>query len=319
MTSPSPHPSAGEATPGATDTDPTARSHGTARRVLAAPADAEAAAVLAEWAAVGAEGTLDATYLNWSGADLSGTDLSSALFCPSTARGAVLRDAYLYRANLGWSDLTGAVLAGACLVKAELTETVLRDADLTGADLASADLYAVDARGAQMAAARLDGASLLGATRLEGADLRGASLLGTSFDVVLDDHTQLEGLHGSMYGPATVAEDDGCRELAGLALELWLAERGATVEVLNSPADTTTYYARISDDYPRSNPAGIVRRRRAGTIVRDDAFTRNLRWQETEYLYRYYLGHNDNDHVEITPEEADAFIRHITRKLGPKN
>ncbi|MGH4029256.1 pentapeptide repeat-containing protein [Actinomycetota bacterium Odt1-20B] len=296
-----------------------ALTHGAAREVLVAPVDAEAAAVFAEWAAAGADVTLDATYLDWSGADLSGADLSSALFCPSTARGAVLREACLYRANLGWADLTGAVLTGACLVKAELTESVLRDADLTRADLGSADLYAVDARGTRMAAARLDGASLLGATRLEGADLRGVSVARTSFDVVLDEHTQLQGMHGSVYGPAFVAEEDGRRELAGLALELWLAEHGATVEVLNSPADTTTYYARIGDGFSRSHPAGIVRRRRAGTFVRDDAFTRNLRWEETEYLRRHYLGHNDDDHVEITPEEADAFVRHITRKLGPEN
>lgn len=278
------------------------------------PVDAAAAEVLAQWAAADADVTLDATHLDLSGADLSGADLCSALFCPSTARGILLRNADLYRANLGWSDLTGAVLTGSCLVKAELTETVLRDADLTGANLGSADLYAVDARGARLSEARLDSASLLGDTRLEGADLTGAGVARTSFQVVLDERTELQGLHGSIFGPAFVADHDGRRELAGLELELWLADRGATVEVLNSPADATTYYARICEEFPRANPAGIVRRRQAGTTVRDDAFTRNLRWEPTEYLRRYALGHNDSDHVEITPAEADAFVHRITRQ-----
>ncbi|MEV8022815.1 pentapeptide repeat-containing protein [Streptomyces sp. NPDC086554] len=284
------------------------------RRVHVPPVNAEAAGVLAEWAAADADVTLDATHLDLSGADLSGADLCSALFCPSTARGIVLRNADLYRANLGWSDLTGAVLSGACLVKAELTETVLRDADLTGSNLGSADLYAVDARGARLGGASLKGTSLLGATRLEGADLAGAGVARTSFQVTLDEHTELQGLHGSILGPTFVADHDGGRQLAGLELELWLAERGATVEVLNSPPDTTTYYARVDEEFPRSRPAGIVRRRRAGIITRDDAFTRNLRWEPTEYLRRYELGHNDDDHVEITSAEADAFVRRIARK-----
>lgn len=214
---------------------------GSARRhVRAAPADAEAAAVLARWAASGPDGTLDATHLDLSGADLSRADLGLALFCPSSARGVVLREADLYRANLGWSDLTGAVLAGACLVKAELTETVLRDADLTGADLGGADLWTVDARGACLAGARLAGASLLGGTHLEGADLRGARVERTSFQVVLDERTSLQGLHGSVFGPAFVTGPDGGRELAGSALESWFTERGARVEVIASSTDRST-------------------------------------------------------------------------------
>lgn len=286
------------------------------RHVHVPPVDAGAAAVLDQWAAAGPDVTLDATHLDLTGADLSGADLGCALLCPSVARGIVLRGADLYRANLDWSDLTGAVLERACLVKAELTETVLRDADLSGADLGGADLYAVDARGARLRAARLDGASLLGDTRLEGADLRGASVAETSFHVVLDDHTRFEGLHGSIFGPAFVADHGGRSELAGLTLELWLAERGAQVEVLDSPGDTTAYYALVADGFSRTDPSGVVRRRRAGANVRDDAFTRNLRWEPTQYLHRYELGHNDIDHVEITQAEAKAFISRIATQHG---
>ncbi|MFD4482885.1 pentapeptide repeat-containing protein [Streptomyces sp. NPDC058471] len=283
-----------------------------ARRIHRLPVDRKAAAALSAWAAATDESTLDATYLDLSGADLSGTDLGLALFCPSVARGIRLREADLYRANLGWADMEGADLTRAVLVKAELTETILRAADLTGANLGSAELYDVDARGACFRAARLNGASLLGNTRLEGADLTDVSVADTSFQATLDDETGVAGMSGTVFGPACINAPDGTRrELAGLALELWLTERGAAVQVLNSPVGTTTYYARIDDEFPRSHPSGVVRRRRAGRLVRDEAFTRNLRWEPTEYLRRYELGHNDTDHVEISQAEADAFVRRL--------
>ncbi|MGW5861057.1 hypothetical protein ACWFRJ_02630 [Streptomyces sp. NPDC055239] len=58
----------------------------------------------------------------------------------------------------------------------------------------------------------------------------------TSFKVLLDEHTVLVGLTGTVFGPAHVVDYDGAgvrRELAGLALQLWLNERGAMVRVLN--------------------------------------------------------------------------------------
>ncbi|MFJ8925371.1 hypothetical protein ACIRLA_02295 [Streptomyces sp. NPDC102364] len=69
----------------------------------AAPADAEAAAVLAQWVATEQDVTLDATYLDLTGADLSGADLGCALFCPATARGVVLAEAdeFVRRMTLG--------------------------------------------------------------------------------------------------------------------------------------------------------------------------------------------------------------------------
>ncbi|MEU8516845.1 hypothetical protein AB0C76_35445 [Kitasatospora sp. NPDC048722] len=91
------------------------------------------------------------------------------------------------------------------------------------------------------------------------------------------------------------------------------AERGADVEVLSG----FTYYARFDETSTssRENPYGIVRRSTIDGIDIDEAFTRNLRWEPTEYLRRYYLGHNDDDHAEITRAEADAFIRRATRIL----
>ena len=37
---------------------------------------------------------------------------------------------------------------------------------------------------------------------------------------------------------------------------------------------------------------------------------RDLQWHPSEYLRRYWLGHNELDHVEIGEEEAEAVIAH---------
>lgn len=74
-----------------------------------------------------------------------------------------------------------------------------------------------------------------------------------------------------------------------------------------------TYYAKFSEGYSRENPSGIVRRRLTDQIELHEAFTRNLKWEPTEYLRLSYLGHNDADHAEITRAEADAFIERAFR------
>jgi hypothetical protein len=59
-----------------------------------------------------------------------------------------------------------------------------------------------------------------------------------------------------------------------------------------------------------------VRRRRVGRAgeTYDEAFTRGFRWEPTEYLRRYALGHNEVDHVEITEVEAARFIENVGRR-----
>ena len=78
----------------------------------------------------------------------------------------------------------------------------------------------------------------------------------------------------------------------------------------------TTYYARLTPGRTRENPSGVVRRRRAGDTVVDEAFTRNLRWEQTDYFDRVRLGHNDDEVVEITEVEAQKFVERVTAKLN---
>lgn len=129
---------------------------------------------------------------------------------------------------------------------------------------------------------------------------------------VLDEHTVVEGLSGTLFGPAVIDQAGVRREIGGLELERWLNSRGAEVRVLNPRSGDITYYAKFSEGYSRSNPQGIVRRRMVNGTAHDEAFTRNLRWEPTEYLRLYELGHNEVDHAEISEAEAVAFIEEVT-------
>ncbi len=69
-----------------------------------------------------------------------------------------------------------------------------------------------------------------------------------------------------------------------------------------------TYYARMSLGRTRDNPSGLVRRIHTTPMPTDEYFGRDMQWHPTEYLRRYWLGHNDDDHEEITAYEAQAII-----------
>jgi hypothetical protein len=60
---------------------------------------------------------------------------------------------------------------------------------------------------------------------------------------------------------------------------------------------------------PRDRPAGLVRRIHTAPVPTDEAMHRDLQWHPSECLRRYWLGHNELDHVEIS-EEAAAVIAH---------
>ncbi|MCX5109218.1 hypothetical protein OOK13_11880 [Streptomyces sp. NBC_00378] len=105
---------------------------------------------------------------------------------------------------------------------------------------------------------------------------------------------------------------------SNLNAEPFLALAPSTLDTLDAgAAGRISYFAKISEGYPRSSPRGILRRRLVGREAQthDEAFTRNLRWEPTEYLRLYELGHNDIDHVQISEREAAAFIESTTKKL----
>ncbi|EOT04870.1 hypothetical protein [Streptomyces noursei] len=88
----------------------------------------------------------------------------------------------------------------------------------------------------------------------------------------------------------------------------------STLDALDAEGEIT-YYAKVSESHPKHSPRGIVRRRIGDDHTYDEAFTRNLRWEPTEYFKLYDLGHNEVDHVKITEIEAAVFIESVTAKI----
>lgn len=85
----------------------------------------------------------------------------------------------------------------------------------------------------------------------------------------------------------------------------------------DEPAEPVVHYAKLRPGHPRSDPSGIVRRRGADRPV-DEAFTRNLRWEPTEFLRRAALGLDDTDYIEIPEAEAVTFVlRLLAARLRP--
>jgi uncharacterized protein YjbI with pentapeptide repeats/uncharacterized Zn finger protein (UPF0148 family) len=143
-----------------------------------------------------ANGTLDCSYQDLSGADLRETNFSGADFSGANLNGADFYEADLWNANFSGANLNGAVFKYTDLRNAHLSGLDLsgggrlRGADLSGANLSGANLKGADLRdvnfsGADLKGADLQDADLSGsftrkATNLSGADLRNANLSGAN-------------------------------------------------------------------------------------------------------------------------------------------
>ena len=71
---------------------------------------------------------------------------------------------------------------------------------------------------------------------------------------------------------------------------------------------TVRYFALIPDGGTAENATGLVRRIETKPMPTDEAIGNDLDWHPTEYLHRYWLGHNDQDHVEVSVEFADHYL-----------
>jgi uncharacterized protein YjbI with pentapeptide repeats len=111
---------------------------------------------------------------NLNFANLNGTELNYANLSASLS-GTQLAGSDLRCASLCCADLGGANLDGANLSGADLSDADLSDANLSGADLSGANLYYAGLNGAQLGGANLSGANLSNAD-LSGANLSNADL-----------------------------------------------------------------------------------------------------------------------------------------------
>lgn len=78
------------------------------------------------------------------------------------------------------------------------------------------------------------------------------------------------------------------------------------------------YFALIPDDGTAEEAFGLVRRIHTQPIPTDEQLHNDLEWHPTEYLRLYRLGHNDQDHVEVSAEFADQLIEGWRAKRAAK-
>lgn len=108
----------------------------------------------------------------------------------------------------------------------------------------------------------------------------------------------------------------GWTEDGNIPFAAYLSEPPTTPAALggtDGPANVV-YYGSLGAGRTRANPSGLFRRSVVDGYAVDEMFTRRLQWEPTTYLREYEFGHNDVDHVEITPAEAHAFVERLTAK-----
>jgi hypothetical protein len=72
-----------------------------------------------------------------------------------------------------------------------------------------------------------------------------------------------------------------------------------------------TYYAIVNEFSSRGRPGGVLRRVEDAEGQRDEAFTRNLTWEDSSLLYSAERGNLDNRFFEISEEEAEQIVARI--------
>ncbi len=94
-----------------------------------------------------------------------------------------------------------------------------------------------------------------------------------------------------------------------LPVENYLARvRSGEMSWSSPPPDKVAYYAKIGTAGSRSDPKGLLRRRRMDGHLIDERFVRSLKWEPTDFFHLQRLGRNDDDYIEINESEAIALI-----------
>ena len=146
--------------------------------------------------------------VDWSGADLSGLDVSGAIFDDATLVGVNFKAARLddvsainanFRdADMTWAsalnadfssaDFSGAVMVGANLADAVMSSAMARNANMGFASFEGADMAGVYARGANLESTAMGGTYLKGAVLIDaliGAGIRRSAMTGAVVDALV--------------------------------------------------------------------------------------------------------------------------------------
>ncbi|MDR1606865.1 MAG: pentapeptide repeat-containing protein [Deltaproteobacteria bacterium] len=137
---------------------------------------------------------LDFSGLNLSGSDFSGSNLNGASLASANCHGTLFEGALLTGSILAGANLTGAKINGATardldFSQGQLTEAEFIEADLTGSNFTGAQADRADFTGT-LGAGSFTGASLLGA-KFFGSDLTAANFSGALLDGAFFDQVNL--------------------------------------------------------------------------------------------------------------------------------
>jgi hypothetical protein len=82
-------------------------------------------------------------------------------------------------------------------------------------------------------------------------------------------------------------------------------------------ADKVTYYAIVTSRSSREQPSGVLRRSYLDAGGRrDEAFTRDLIWEQSTSLVSAERGDLQNEFVEISEEEAERIVARIRASVA---
>ncbi len=195
---------------------------------IAWPADPAAAGELRDWLARPGGPPLRAQDLDFSGANLSGGDLTGSWFGHARLLEATLRDVSFARAHCEGADFSQADLTNARFTQAHGQEAhfwkaVLRRADFTAAEFNRADFTEADLAGATLRDVLLTRATFAHAN-LTGVTADRAVLRNTILD-----SADVTGFSGTVIGPISVIFRGKRSLLDGADLEQWFTARGGRV------------------------------------------------------------------------------------------
>ena len=198
---------------------------------VALPADPEASRLIQAWLADRAQ-SLELTYADLRGADLSGGDLYDAWLTGADLRGVVLHGTSLGGAHLESAQLQRADLSDCTMVEAVLNDADLRQARFDRAELRQTKIFGCDARQASFRSCTMI-STLVGDIDARGADFSDASISKGRLRLQLDESTTVTGMHGEFAGAFLLHDGSDRHELANDELQEWLRAHGADVEVLH--------------------------------------------------------------------------------------
>jgi len=80
------------------------------------------------------------------------------------------------------------------------------------------------------------------------------------------------------------------------------------------------YYVMVNHRWPRSNPAGFLRRYRDGAASRSEEYDFfKSAWERTTFFLDYDRGHIDYDYEEVPAAEAEALIEEKRRRKAERD